>query len=472
MDAILYYDTEDSISPPAAGCDDIVLWLADLMTAHGIKGCFHVIGDKARTLERRGRRDVIDAVKRHDVSSHYDHGSVHPMTVELVDKAEWHDGVRAALEAERPGFAEIERIFGKCSGLTRHGSSYAPQIAHAAGVCGKVFHGVPFAMPGHRIFWFCGTLCTCQIGLIRVRADRPTVGKFEEDIFADTPRFEDQLRRFVPVLEQTVRQWDFTAMFGCHPLRLCLTRFCDNYVGGQNADPIRLPPVRSDEQKQLIKANFTRFIQTLSRVDGLRFVGLDDLAVRYGHAPAHITRGALEQYAATVRDDAGVPLHEWHSPAELLTGLALSLVGWRRDGELPAHVPAMKVLGPASLTPCAADTLTLSVDAMVSMAEQLIGHVRSEGMLPASLGQHGRTIAPAQLLAALADVYGRLAAGDEPQPTATVARALYPAIGDEVDPAVLSLAKWRILSPTVTFERIAYHTRCQTWSLKPAHASA
>ncbi len=471
MHAILYYDTEDSISPPAAGCDDIVLWLADLMTAHGVKGCFHLIGDKARTLEQRGRRDVIKAVSAHDVSSHFDHGSVHPMTVERVDQMDWHDGVQAALAAERPGFATLERIFGKCSGLTRHGSSYAPQIAHAAGVCGKMFHGVPFALPGQRIFWFCGTLCTSQIGLIRVRADQSTVGKFDENTFADTPRFEDQLRRFIPLLEQTVRQWDFTALFGCHPLRLCLERFCDNYVGGQNADPIRLPPVRSDEQKERIKSNFARYIQTLARVAGLRFVGLDDLARAFGHTPAHITRATLTDYAAEVRDGAGVPLHEWHAPAELLTGLALALVGWRRDGELPAHVPALQVIGPADLTPWVADATAWPLDQVMALAEQLIGHVQAEGMLPTAVMHDGVAIGPAQLLGRLADVYGRIAAGREPMATATAERALYPALGDEVTPAVLSLAKWRILSPAVTFERIAHHTRCQTWSLKPARAS-
>ena len=47
---ILWFDTEDYLLPAS---DDAALHVADFLTDEGIRATFKVVGEKARTLERR-----------------------------------------------------------------------------------------------------------------------------------------------------------------------------------------------------------------------------------------------------------------------------------------------------------------------------------------------------------------------------------------------------------------------------------
>src|SRR2546430_4372429 len=52
---VLWFDTEDYILPES---DDAAKRLAAFLTEQGIQATFKVVGEKARTLERRQRTDV------------------------------------------------------------------------------------------------------------------------------------------------------------------------------------------------------------------------------------------------------------------------------------------------------------------------------------------------------------------------------------------------------------------------------
>jgi len=55
---LLWFDTEDYIIPQSDGAAKRI---ADFLTQEGIEATFKVVGEKGRTLERRGRQDVIQA---------------------------------------------------------------------------------------------------------------------------------------------------------------------------------------------------------------------------------------------------------------------------------------------------------------------------------------------------------------------------------------------------------------------------
>src|SRR5438105_5021973 len=59
----LWFDTEDYILPPS---DDAAKRVAEMLTRLGIKATFKVVGEKARVLDERGRRDVISALLKHE----------------------------------------------------------------------------------------------------------------------------------------------------------------------------------------------------------------------------------------------------------------------------------------------------------------------------------------------------------------------------------------------------------------------
>src|SRR5690242_21533303 len=64
---VLWFDTEDYILPPS---DDVAKRLAAFLTEQGIQATFKVVGEKARTLERRHRTDVIAALQKHAIGYH------------------------------------------------------------------------------------------------------------------------------------------------------------------------------------------------------------------------------------------------------------------------------------------------------------------------------------------------------------------------------------------------------------------
>src|SRR5580765_5421739 len=77
----LWFDTEDYIEPAA---DDAALRIANDLTAEGVRATFKVVGEKARVLEKRGRRDVIQALSKHAIGYHSNFHSIHPTPAEYL----------------------------------------------------------------------------------------------------------------------------------------------------------------------------------------------------------------------------------------------------------------------------------------------------------------------------------------------------------------------------------------------------
>src|SRR5262245_16511372 len=122
---ILWFDTEDYILPAS---DDAALRVAQMLSGENIRATFKVVGEKARTLERRGRRDVIEALQKHEIGYHSNFHSVQPSPAMYLSPLGWDEGVAEFDRRERPGFEDVKRIFGvapNCYG--QPGSSWGPQ---------------------------------------------------------------------------------------------------------------------------------------------------------------------------------------------------------------------------------------------------------------------------------------------------------------------------------------------------------
>src|SRR5262249_50079759 len=87
---ILWFDTEDYLLPAS---DDAALRVADFLTQKKIRATFKVVGEKARTLERRGRFDVIAALKNHEIGYHSNYHSVQPSPAMYLSNLGWDEGV-------------------------------------------------------------------------------------------------------------------------------------------------------------------------------------------------------------------------------------------------------------------------------------------------------------------------------------------------------------------------------------------
>ena len=142
INVILWFDTEDYLLPAD---DDAAKRLAEMLSERNIRATFKVVGEKARVLEKRGRHDVIAALKKHDIGYHANFHSVHPTPTEYLAEAGLLDGIHEFSRREGGGAADVRRIFGvetlACYG--QPGSSWAPQAIAALRGIGVAPHGIP-----------------------------------------------------------------------------------------------------------------------------------------------------------------------------------------------------------------------------------------------------------------------------------------------------------------------------------------
>src|SRR5882762_2546098 len=166
---VLWFDTEDYIDPIA---DDAALRIAQDLDHLGVRATFKVVGEKARTLEARGRRDVIRALSLHDIGYHAENHSIAPAPSVYLRDLDWLDGAAEFARREGRGVTDIRRIFGvtpSCYG--QPGSSWGPQSDRALlrlGIPVYLDEGTQVGLDDQP-FWFAGMLHVFKMGRNLVR---------------------------------------------------------------------------------------------------------------------------------------------------------------------------------------------------------------------------------------------------------------------------------------------------------------
>lgn len=467
MYSILYFDVEDSISPPEAGCDDIVMWVAKELDKVGLTGCFHIIGDKARCLFQRGRFDIIKSLEHHDVSSHYNHGSVHPNTAELVAKLDWDNGVVVAEELEKVGFADLEEIFGKCSALTRHGGMFAPQIVHACSKQGKPFYGMPMELERYRSFWYCGALVFSLPGLIiNPELNHPA---YMESIYGDTKAFDEKLSKLEPILDECIESYEFTSLFGFHPHKMLCEKFaCFNHYDGVSRVDMQAPPLKDLSVVDLEKKNFIRYIEFLSKVKGLDIIKLGDLQSIFGKTVQKIKLASLSDYAYKICSEKKIALHDYFSPAELLHAMALAISEFNHKSVWPMYIePKQNILGPKYKWGRTSGK-TCRDEQLFDLNEKLIEHIDIHQALPPFLNVSGESFTLPEVTMLIAHALLELQKVDHPI-IMSADDGLVPEFSKNWKTPIEELKEWGVFSPNHDMSRIVELSLLQSWSAKPAH---
>lgn len=311
---VLWFDTEDYIEPAA---DDAALRIATDLTAEGVQATFKVVGEKARVLESRGRRDVILALSKHAIGYHSNWHSVHPTPAEYLVRFGFVEGAEEFERREATGVADIKRIFGVqpvCYG--QPGSSWAPQ----ANVALRKL-GIPIYLDeGDQVgldeqpFWYGGLLYVFHMGKNQFRAQL-NVGA--EDITAYR-RFDEAAARLAAASGGLISIY-------YHPTEFVTTEFWDavNFARGASPDRERWvkPRRRTPEDSERCYGVLRRFVQHMKAQPGVRFVTAADLASLYANAtPRNVDRQAI---AAHLRRHIvfGEVGHAMLSPAEMVTAL-------------------------------------------------------------------------------------------------------------------------------------------------------
>ena len=457
---VVTFDTEDYITPEAERIDDIPKWLAETMTEEGVTGTFFVIGEKARSLEKRGRRDVIAAMAKHDIGSHTNLGSIHPTVTEKLETAGWVQGFTLMLQ-ERDGLRDLERIFGvPVRTLARHGGSYGPQLVFALGALRAGYQGSPAKLPGHDVVWFCNALN------FSAQYSGFDDAYYRDDLFE--PVF-DKLKKELP---ERIRRADVLALFAGHPTKIRAEEFWDlNFYYGKNtpSDEWRTPRLRPQETMATARKNFRRMMRWLKGRDDIEITTYRALMDVYGVQKGTMTREDLRAIAAAALEARALAPSDDFSPAEAFSGLARAIVGYQESGDLPGTLETLHPLGPTEMPPAWAGNASIVRDDVFALARAANEHIGRTGALPSSLEIGAVRIGTGPIFALFSAIFLDIDAGRarpaydvpefEPYP-----RTNEKGIVDEIE----GYKTWPVHRPDLDMARIVEFTRLQLWTLKPA----
>lgn len=459
------FDVEDYISPVSDSVDEIPLWLAETMTEVGVTGTFFVIGEKARSLEARGRQDVIEAMAAHDIGSHTNFGSIHPTVTEILEYADWDAGVVAMLENESAGFDELERIFKvPISTLARHGGSYGPPLIYALGQMGKGYVYSPFHLPKKHAVWFCNTL--------NFHGD---YGNFDDSYFRDelfNPLLDSLEKNFAANIEGV----DVISFFACHPTKVRAEQFWDfNFYEGANPDPDSLvPPVlRPAESMATARKNFKRLMQFLKdqeKQETIVITTYSDLMERFSYQPEQVGKKDLRRVAGEITSKRQIVYDDVYSPAEVFAGLVQSLMVFDESGKVPKNLNRESPLGPMTMPPTTPGLASVSMAQAILLANQANDILRNKGHLPSFLKVEDKHIGAGSLLHLFSTLYLDISTGKQQDSYEVIPFDSYPRENEEAIISEIEAYKdWIVHRTDLDMSHLVALTRMQLWTMKPAH---
>jgi hypothetical protein len=436
---VLWFDTEDYIEPAA---DDAALRIATDLTEMGVRATFKIVGEKARTLESRGRADVIRALARHSIGYHSNYHSIQPVPAVYLRTMGFLEGAAEFERREKPGAADIRRIFGVnpiCYG--QPGSSWGPQSNRALRRMGIPVYLDEGAHVGlnNQPAWYGGLLYIFNMGQYQVRPDLD-----HEEANVDIFRRFDNAARELASGEGGVISTYF------HPTEFVTKEFWDaaNFSRGavrERADWVR-PRRRTSQDSERCYGVLRKYVEHAKQLPGVRFVTAQDLLQLYSPVAAPAPDAAaiarhLAKKITFLRSESGT-----FSPADML----LSLLG------LDPRV----VDGPGKRGVTTYTAATIPQALFERVKEDVAGFIAANEQLPAEVFVGAQTLSLEDFTATVAG------AVVEPDPVRVQRGSL------EVQPYISNEAaksfSWPIHPEGFSAPELLELARLQVWTLKPA----
>ena len=435
---MLWFDTEDYIHPAS---DDAALRLATELDRLGVHATFKVVGEKARMLEQRGRRDVIRALSAHDIGYHSNYHSGQPTPALYLNEMGFLEGAGEFERRERSGVRDIQRVFGvlpSCYG--QPGSSWAPQTYPALrrmGIPVYLDEGTQLAIDSQP-FWFGGMLNIFNMGAYAIRPN-----------LDDEDKMPELLQRFDRAVDELRARGGGVISTWFHPTELVMAKFWDAVNFAHGASPERsqwqLPPERSPADREKCFRIVMRYAGH-AKAAGLRFLTARQAPQVYRSAfSGTIARERIASHMAarqTFLVADGVSL----SAADML----LALLG----------IEARHVDGPSEPGRTTLTAPQIGRPAFDRAKAGAVSFIHATGRLPAELWIGSHTLA-------LADFAATLAA-DEGASATVAPRQGNPEMEKYIATDPARPFNWLIHPEGFAAPHLLDLARLQAWTLKPA----
>ncbi|HEY7328990.1 MAG TPA: hypothetical protein VH592_15205 [Gemmataceae bacterium] len=457
---ILWFDTEDYLLPAS---DDAALHVAKFLSGEDVRATFKVVGEKARTLERRNRTDVISALKKHEIGFHSNFHSTQPSPAMYLSQLGWDEGVREFDRREGAGRADIERIFGQaptCYG--QPGSSWGPQSYGAMRQWGmRVYLDAGSHVNlNDRPCYYCGILNLYKLAHT-LRADLNHA--------QELPRAQE---RFAQARKELLAEGGGVVSIFYHPCEFVHKQFWDGVNFSRGANPPREkwkePPAKTEEETRSCYQVFEEYVRFIKRFPEVRFISASEAAKLYrDRARNHqFTTAELEAVASAVGDEVSFQKHTDFalSASEVFALLNAYLA------ERPAEQLTVKdtLLGPTGRVPLMSETVTTDASQFQRTCRDVADYLEKQGRIPTVVWLGSRPVPPEAYLSTVARIAQERLKGKEMPQTIEVKPAKLASARHVSDDDPKKLWGWVIFPPGFRAPALMELAKKQAWTLKPA----
>lgn len=462
---ILWFDTEDYILPES---DNAAKRLAAFLTRQHVNATFKIVGEKARVLERRGRRDVIGALAEQEIGYHSNLHSQHPTPAEYESDLGWSEGVEEFTRRERAGFDDVVRILGQaptCYG--QPGSSWTPQAFGALKKWGvKVYldEGEQVGLNG-RPFWYGGLLNifnTKEGARLRPNADWSNLPDAEANFQAIYERLSGR------------REGGIISLY-FHPCEFVHREFWDavNFSRGQNPPPEewKTPAVKSPEESEKAFKYFEDLVTYMKSFPRVEFITASqafeifrDTAQKRGYSSQE-----LNDIARQVDANVSFQVHDDYTLAAsevfLLLNKFVSGVAGKSSSE-PILLDGTPY-GPSSTCAPLTKAAEISWSQFSRTSLDVADFLEKNDQVPGTVWMGSLPVPPESYLVALARVTETLVGKGEAPETVMIEPAKLAAAQYVADDSP-ALWGWVIFPEGFRAANMMGLAKLQAWTLKPA----
>jgi len=460
---VLWFDTEDYILPAS---DDAALRLATWLKSQGIRATFKVVGEKAKVLKERGRTDVIEALKAHEIGYHSTNHSQPPSPAMYLNGLGWEEGIREFERREGKGLRWVEEIFGtKASCYGQPGSSWGPQ-------------SYPVLRKWDMVYLDSGKHVSIKAAPCRVNGVL-NLYSLEHTLRADLKKqdgLDEGQKKFSAARDQLLQKGGGIVSIVYHPCEFVHEKFWDGVNFSKGASPDKsewkLPERKTPEEEALAWRNFEEFIRYIARFPEVRFITAREARTWYpetanktpwDHSTIHKTLESMGQDPQWVKTGQG-----WVSAAEILD-LTTKATLQRIDGKSASYPLETDISGPSPARPVALEKPArfphhLVKKALIDLSEQL----KENRQIPPGIWLGSTAISPESFLAGIRAKWLETPA-DQPIPAGEW--EIPPArlkSDDAVEKNEARLWNWVIFPEGFRASNVMALARRQAWTFKPA----